>query len=180
MRFWGSLLVICSICLSACMHMDSRYAHKIKTWAKHAEVFNFDSMRAELIWDALLITDDLLMARRVKEADLRHISEQEADKWIPQAWREEGTLFYVNFFAPRDVKDLLADDSYWRVRLTDASGQEYKPLSIKQVGVSQIDRKLFPFLVKWSKAYVIRFPSVPQQGMRLKISGLNANSELRW
>lgn len=174
-----AFVIIFTMILSGCTQAGNTYRREMQRWSRHAEVFDFNSLRAELMWDAVLLTPSMRVARVEREAQLRHVNLKEAKRYIPDAWDSEGTVFYVNFFAPADSKDLLASDTYWRIELHDAAGNVYEPTAIKQVPITPIDRKLFQFLNHWSKAYILQFP-VASGALELKAYGLNATSHLVW
>ncbi len=164
----------------ACSHVGEAYKHTLRRWHRHAEVFDFNSLRAELMWDAMHITPELRQVRLEREAQLRHISMHATRRYIPSAWNASGTLFFISFFAPRDVKDLLAEDGYWRLELEDGNGQTYDPLEIAQVPITPMTRKLFPFIHSWAKTYIARFPVSLPAPLTLTLYGLNATSKLSW
>jgi hypothetical protein len=180
LRLLSCLCVLCVGMVCGCTKVHSTYSRSLNTLHRHAEVFNFDTLRAELIWDAVLVTPDMREARLHREAELRHVTPRQARERIPPLWWGEGTLFYVNFFAPRDAKDLLSSDGYWRVELQDASGVRYSPMVIEPVLDTPLGRKLFPFGDSWSKAYLIQFPSSVDGDLQLTLYGLNATSRLKW
>lgn len=172
------VLLLCFVTAS-CTPIGQAYRGTLNRWSRHAEFFDLNSLRAELMWDVVLVTPDMRDARLQREAELRHISLTEAKHVIPPDWFASGTLFYINFFAPRDARDLLASDTYWRLELRDASGQNFTPQRISQVPITLVDRKLFPFLNRWSKTYLVQFPQTDGP-VTLILYGLNVVSKLRW
>ncbi|MBI2343635.1 MAG: hypothetical protein HYV02_04810 [Deltaproteobacteria bacterium] len=176
---WVSSLSLL-VSLAHCTEVGSSYKHSLRAWHRHAEVFDVNSLRAELLWDAVHVTPTLRDIRMDREAQLRHTSVNDVRRHIDAAWWWEGTLFYINFFAPRDAKDLLAPDGYWRLELTDGHGTPYAQGRIVEVPVTPIARKLFPFLTHWSKTYLVVFPRVGPGPLALTLYGLNATSTLRW
>lgn len=164
----------------ACSHVGESYKHTLRRWHRHAEVFDFNSLRAELMWDAVLVTDELRDERLNREAQLRHISAEETRRHIPSAWYDTGTLFFINFFAPRDAKDLLSADGYWHLELRDGAGRVYAAPVIGQIPITPMTRKLFPFIHNWAKTYIARFPAGAEGPLTLTLYGLNATSKLVW
>ena len=175
---WG--LVLLSVWMLGCTHISAEYRHAVHRWQRHAEVFDFTSFRAELIWDAMLLTPEVQGARLEREAQLRHLSISQTQQYIPAAWNQDGTLFFINFFAPRDAKDLLSAEGYWHLELRDAAGHTYQASDVAQIPITPMTRKLFPFIHTWAKTYVVRFPANLQGPLTLTLFGLNATSELVW
>lgn len=168
------------LAFGGCTHVGESYHHTMRRWHRHAEVFDFNSLRAELMWDAVLVTPDVREERLQREAQLRHISIEETRQYIPSAWNAPGTLFFITFFAPRDAKDLLASDGYWRLELRDGSGRVYSTPELAQIPITPMTRKLFRFIHPWAKTYVARFPVTAEGPLTLTLYGLNATSKLVW
>lgn len=164
----------------ACSASQMHYRATLRDWTRKAEVFDFHSMRAELMWNVVWITPEVREARVLREAELRNVSPSEAAEHLPSDWYGPGTRFYVGFFAPRDMKDLEAADGYWRFQLKDANGGSYRATAIARQEITPLDRKLFPFLTYWTKAYIVSFPEIHGPPAHLTLYGLNAKSTLRW
>lgn len=180
MRSCAWLLLGAWLAVVGCSAAQRQYRSTLREWTRKAEVFDFHSMRAELMWNVVWITPEVREARVLREAELRHVSPSEAAEHLPDDWYGTGTRFYVGFFAPRDMKEIEAADGYWRFQLKDANGGTYRALAIARQEITPLDRKLFPFLTYWSKAYVISFPEINGPPARLTLYGLNAKSTLRW
>jgi len=163
----------------ACLQGGDAYVRELHRWHRHGEVFDFNSMRSELIWDAVLITPEMRTARIDREAALRHMSPAQAESMLPAGWRADGLNFYVGFFAPKDVKDLLDPNSEWHVELHDASGHS-QAAHIVSLNISSVDHNLFPFLDRWARAYLVTFPSIAPHPLSLTMNGLNVTSTLVW
>ena len=179
-RWRAGLLVALVLGLIGCTTVARHYRSALHKSHRHAEVFDFNSLRAELIWDAVLATPEMRAAWVEREAQLRHMGTTEVKRLGREMLDEPGTNFYINVFAPRDVKDLLSAKTYWRLELQDASGGIYAPRQIVEVPISQLDRKMFRFLNRWSKAYLVQFPETHSYPLALTLYGLNATSTLRW
>lgn len=174
------LCCVLVVLASGCTQAGRSYRTQLQDASRRAEVFDFNSLRAELVWSAVHVSDAMRDARLKREAELRHMTPQETRRFIPKLWHAHGTVFYVGFFAPRDAKALEASDAYWRVELKDSQGRVHRATRLEQTPISPLDRKLFPDLDYWSKAYFVVFPQEFEPPFSLTLYGLNATSTLQW
>lgn len=178
----GWWIVVVLLFLSACSDVSHAYGRTLRDWTRHKQAYNLNSLRAESILHAVLLTPAMREARVVREAALRGWSPETVDRILPVAWDASGTNFFVGLYAPKEFQKLaLAEEDYWHLELTLPSGEVVEPIGVEEVELSPVDRKLFPFLTQWSRGFFVRFaPTVDQGVLRLSLKGLNARSELAW
>lgn len=178
----GWWMVMGLLLLPACSDVSHTYSRVLHDWTRHKQAYNLNSLRAESILHAVLLTPAMREARVVREAALRGWSREAVDRILPPAWDASGTNFFVGLYAPKEFQKLaLAEEDYWHLELVLPSGEVVEPVGVEEVELSPVDRKLFPFLTQWSRGYFVRFaPTVDQGVLRLSLKGLNARSELVW
>ncbi|MBI2346841.1 MAG: hypothetical protein HYV03_08235 [Deltaproteobacteria bacterium] len=171
-----------SLLAGGCSTGSTTYGRTLRQWTRHQKLYDFNTLSAELIWHATLLTVPLHEARVARESAMRGWSAEEVDRALPWAWSAPGTAFMVGFYAPKEVQSLsLTEDYFWHLTLLLPTGEEVRPLSIEEVPASPLERKLFPYLHRWSRAYFIRFaPALPSGRIALRLRGLSANSTLQW
>ncbi|MBI4238141.1 MAG: hypothetical protein HY696_06965 [Deltaproteobacteria bacterium] len=165
------------VALTVCTEAMASYRKTLRQHHRRGEFFNFDSMHSELVWDAVLLTPALREARVEREAALRHLGDDEA-VGLPSEWYSTGTAFYLSVFIPKEAGDLKNGE--WRLELVDDQGRRHAPDSLSELPISGVDRRLFPFITRWSKTYIVRFPAAVSPPLRLSLYGVLARSTLQW
>lgn len=158
----------------------SGYQQTLGRVTKSGKVYDPGTLSAKVIWKAVLVTDAMREARITREAQLRHVSPEEAARYIPEQWNGQGTVFYVDFYGPKQVNDLDRPGDYWHFELRDNAGNVYAPRGLMKEDIRPLERKLFPFLSPWSKAYLVWFPEVVGNRVALTLYGLGTSSTLKW
>lgn len=176
-RRWQGVLVGMIVALTVCTEAVASYRSVLRQHHRRGEFFNFDSMHSELVWDAVLLTPSLREARIEREAALRHLGADDA-VGLPPEWYSAQTAFYLSVFIPKEAGDLKTGE--WRLELVDSQGRRYTPDSLAEVPISGVERRLFPFITRWSKTYVVRFSTTVSPPLRLSLYGVLARSTLQW
>lgn len=172
--------VVAALCAGAAAQAAS-YASVLRRAERHAQVYDFDLVRADVVWSAAWLTPALRDARVVREAKLRRTDEASVDAALPDAWRTSGSNFFVTLFAPRDAQgDLAAVNALWTLELQDAAGRTSAPTTITAIKPTLLDRKLFPRLTPWSKAYYVHFAASAAPPAQLTLRGPTIASTLTW
>lgn len=182
---WGLLAVLCGVGLVWPVSSGAgalSYKRTLARWTAHAQAFSLDDLRAELIWHTALVTPELRAARVLREADLRGWSPDEVERALPLAWNWPGTTFFIGLYGPKGFERLsLNEENYWHLELAAPDGMVYEPVVIEEFPLTPLERKLFPFLNQWTRAYFVRFaPTLSAGPVELTLKGLNARSTLRW
>lgn len=175
-------MICCGVALSAgCAAQLGQYGGALRQWGRQAQVYDFDLVRAEAVWSATWLSDAMREARVAREAQLRNMDAGAVDAALPSAWHHTGTTFFVTLFAPRDAGgDLGGVSPLWSLELHDGAGRVLQPAAIESVKPTTLDRKLFPSLTPWSRAYYVRFAGVVQRPARLILRGPTLSSTLEW
>ena len=99
--------------------------------------------------------------------------------------------FFVAMFTP-DTKwnDLNKTDSIWRLVLSTSNGIATQPGQISQIKVDENLRAVYPYLSRFDRAYLVRFPLTDAMGrvllkpdstwFTLRISSALGAAELTW
>jgi len=135
-------------------------------------------------WHATYLGADFLKARRERLASLQEWSSEERGRQEMQdqkELREHDSFFVVIYAGSSAFPEVGKDTGKWRISL-ESGDKQARPVQFETVSVTEVERGLYPFLDKWSRAYLLRFPKTIQEGKPfvLKMQGVPAKSELAW
>lgn len=149
------------------------YRSTVAKWTKGGHVYALNTMDAKLIWNATLVTDDLLTAQR----QLIEKRKVDVDLKMP-----DGINFFVSLYTPAALKNFSLDDgSTWKIFLVGKDGQEVAASSVVPVSITPTEQVFYPYLNRWSKAYSIAFPDVDLgKRPKLVLRSIVAQSVLKW
>lgn len=174
------IVVIASLTLAAPTFAAS-YRSTIRHHHRHGEVFNFTSMRDELVWDGVWLAPAMKVAVEERAAEALHLGIGEALALLPSEWSNGGASFLLSIFVPRDIPaPLVGTKNAWHFELTDANNQHARPLSMEEVAISPLEKKLVPYITPWSRLYFVRFAGDMTPPFALTAFGVNAQSTLVW
>lgn len=165
--------IILAITLITFSSAHAGYRTVLKKWTKTGHSFAFETMDALLIWDATLLSEELLNARR-ELAKKRKI-----DIKTPEP---EGVTFFVSLYTHKYLKNFsLDEDSAWKVFLVGVDGMEIPPTKIEPITYNIVDKVFYPHVSPWSKPYYIYFPAVDLgHHPKLILRSLAAESAVEW
>jgi len=130
-------------------------------------------MDAKLMWKATFLTDEVLDAQDALLAK-KNMNEKVV--------RPEGEAFFVSLYTKEDLKEFsLYSDSVWKAYLVDANGVEVPAESVQVVSITPTERVFYPYLDRWNKAYMVKFPAVELgEKPQLVLRSIVAESKLKW
>jgi hypothetical protein len=161
------------------------YQSLLKKWTRNDGVYVWDNFEARMIWYATYLSEEFRDIRRDKIADLYEWSQRERAKAAAEDRIEaqKYEVFFVGFYAGSSQwPEIGKDDGKWRIVLQTEGHDPVDAIDFKRISVTQLERTLYPYLDKWSHAYLLRFPKVVRgdDPFRLRMTGLPAKSELVW
>lgn len=163
----------------------SAYEKSLKKWTRDAQVYTWDNFETRLVWHATYLSSDFRAARRERLNDLYEWSGEELSRKVREDAEDEGkndVFLLVVYAGSSKWPEVGKDDGQWRIRLEPEGRAPVESVGLERLPVTAVDRVLYPFIDKWSKVYLARFPKVLHPGVsfRLHMSGVPAKSELVW
>ncbi len=175
-------LLLCLL-VSASAGAES-YRSILKDWTRKGRDYTVDNLEMRLAWQATYWSEAFRSARRERMAKLLEWSEEEAAGQRLQDEREARVYdeFFVGIYAGSNAyPEIGKETGEWRIALA-VEGTVIRPVLFERVQINEVDRQLYPYLTRWSKAFRIRFPKTIRPGspFALKMMGIPARSELVW
>jgi len=161
------------------------YASLLKKWTRHEEVFVWENLEARMVWNATYLSGGFRDVRREKIAGLYEWDSVKRAKAEEEDRAEARTydVFFVAIYAGSSQwPEIGKDDGKWRIVLEAEGRDPVDAVDFQRIPITQLERTLYPYLDKWSNAYLLRFPKVIRgdEGFRLRMTGFPAKSELVW
>lgn len=161
------------------------YSSLLKKWTRHDEVFVWENLEARMVWSATYLSGGFRDVRREKIADLYEWDPAKRAKAEEEDRAETKTydVFFVGIYAGSSQwPEIGKDDGQWRIVLEAEGRDPVDAVDFQRIPITQLERTLYPYLDKWSNAYLLRFPKVIRgdEGFRLRMTGFPAKSELVW
>lgn len=165
---------------------DGSYKKTLKKWTRSGECYRYQDLHAAIIWNATLLTDEMILAQTKKYAktyDLKSAGKAAFLESLRQK-RKGGTLFFVSFYSyDRRFSDLKNPEASWDLRLETGESQ-IKPTHMDPIGrITPLDILLYPYVNVWSRGYYVWFPiSIENLSFPviLSVYGPQASSSLTW
>ena len=161
------------------------YNSSLRHTTKSGRLFNYETWDAEIIWHAVFFGDDFIHDFEEKHIQVNHLNPIEAANFVGEQERKHAKNwdFFLVFYTKKDYKKFTNDpDSFWKIHLTTASGEEVKPDSIESIPVTPYVRVMYRKQInRWSRAYRVSFPKVDLgDKFSLQIESVIGKSELNW
>lgn len=139
-------------------------------------------MEARLIWHATYFSPEFQESLEQKLEEMGAETAASQTRWWAQHELDKNDVFFVSVYSgSAKWAEIGKDDAAWRFQLANEEGATIEARRIENVPITQTERALFPYLDKWSKAYLIKFPkNSASQKMQLKLLSPSANSVLKF
>lgn len=160
-RLTASLVL--AVLMFASVTAMAGYRSELRRATEKGSFFHFNNWDAELIWRATFFSDRFRKAFTKRHEELRYLSRPEVDRYVAeQEMRQaDGWEFFVTVYTKKQYQKINNyEDTFWKIYLIPESGKRIKPTSVEQLPVTPYERKMFPHLDRWSKAYFVVFPKV--------------------
>lgn len=171
------LLILVSADLSAW----GGYQSVLKKWSRRDKVYTVDNLEMKLAWDGTYFSPDFRKVYWEKMAHWKGWLEEEREKKIQEEEEKLAPydLFFVAVYAGSSAEPGFGDTGEWRVVL-ETGGVRVEPVRWERAKVTSLERRLFPYLNKWSKAYWVQFPKTirEEEPFSLRMLGMTVQSEL--
>ncbi len=171
--------------LSFSASAEPSYKSLLKKWTRDDRVYEVDNFEARMVWHATYLSDDFRQVRRDKLAELYEWNAEERIRNADEDRTESAKydVFFVAIYAgSSEWSQIGKDDGKWKVVLDSGQGEPIASIGFQRIPITQLEIVLYPYLDKWSQAYLIRFPKTlsDHQSFRLRMTGIPARSELVW
>ncbi len=172
---------LAALIFSASLEAKS-YKSVLKENTKRKTVYVWDNMEVRLIWNATYLSPEFQGKLEEKLAEMGMEKTASATRWWLQHELDKSDVFFVGLYeGSAKWPEIGKDDASLRFQLVDDTGKVTEARRIEAVPVTQAERVLFPYLDKWSKAYLVKFPkAVAGPRMKLKLLSPAATSEVKW
>ena len=186
-------LIFCALCLvfflpNGLAFAKNSYASLLKKWTRHDTVFVWDNLEVRTQWHATYLSPEMREFVRKKKQELLGWTPEEvrAAEESDQKDDRRFDTFFVSIYAGSSAFPEIGKDSgQWRLVLEKLTSKEpirVSPLKFEHIHITQVERLLYPYLDKWSEAYLLIFPKTLQEGdgFSLRMTGIPVKSELVW
>lgn len=170
--------------LAACATASAGYGKELRRATEKGSVYHSTDWQAELILRATFFSDAFREAFAKKHETLRYLSRPEVDRYVAeQEMRQrEGWEFFLSVYTRKQYQNFSNyDDSFWKIYLITGSGERVEPVSVDLLPVTPYEKKMFPYIDRWSKAYLVVFPKVELgDEFELEMTSVVGTSRLKW
>lgn len=180
------IVTACIIALAClfCAEAFAGYGTDLSRATKNHRIFDFVSWDARLIMHATFFSDSFRQSYEQRFAERNHFDALEEARFVEEQDRRQanGWEFFVTFYTKKEYKKFsIEPDSFWKMRMTTASGEVVKPIEIEQLPVTPYEQVMFKHLNRWSKAYRVTFPKVSLgDKFDLTIQSVVGESTMKW
>ena len=155
--------VTLAIVIFASAYAQAGYSRDLKRVTEKGRFYHINSWDAELIWHATFFSDKFRKSFEKRHEKLRYLSRPEVDQYIAEQEMRQanGWEFFISVYTKKKYKHISNyADSFWKIYLITGSGERIKPTSVEPVITTPYEQKMFPYIDRWSKTYLIVFPKV--------------------
>lgn len=156
------------------------YQRVYSKWTRSDRSYSLSTLDVELIWRAMMLTDEMI------DAQVKFLGDKNIRDEIGLLKRKEELsnciAFAIDLYSVEGLKGFSMDPgSTWKIYLIGANGEETPPTSIKPITVTPTHKALYPDMTIWSRLYLVEFPKI-DLGKRpeLTIRSVAAESTLKW
>ncbi len=180
--FLGTLLLV--FLLISAIVPASDYRPLLKKWTRSDHVYVWDNLEARVIWHATYFSDEFRKARLDQLSRLHEWNDRTRQRKEIEDRKEsqKEDLFFLGVYSgSSEWAEIGKDTGNWKIVLVSPQGTVESD-RFERVPITQIERTLYPFLDKWSQAFIVSFPKTIQgdEPFTLRMTGIPAKSELVW
>lgn len=172
--------IILITALAAAQADAAGYKKIYSKWMRSDRSYEFTTLDPNLIWRAMMLTDEMI------DAQVKFLEDKNIRDEIGLLKRKEELsnciAFAIDLYSVEGLRGFLMDPaSTWKIYLTGADGEETPPIKIQPITVNVTHRALYPDMTKWSRLYLVEFPKI-DLGKRpeLTMRSVAAESTLKW
>lgn len=135
------------------------YYKVLAKYTRNAKKYTIANLDTEYLWTATYLSPTFLSAvdQRLRKYYPEGMSPYAAKIRAVLNAPEQTELFVAVFANDRQMKKLLGRKNLWEIKLI-ADGKIMDPLEVKEVDLTPMHYRIFPYLNKWHKGFRIVFP----------------------
>jgi hypothetical protein len=173
-----------AIVVFASAYAQAGYQQDLRRVTEKGNLYHINNWDAELIWYATFFSDRFRKSFEKRHEKLRYLSRPEVDQYISEHEMRQaaGWEFFISIYTKKKYKNISNySDSFWKIYLITDSGERISPTSVEPVPVTPYEKKMFPYIDRWSKTYLVVFPKVDiGDDFELQIDSVVGNSTLKF
>lgn len=175
--FLGCILLMASSCVTT---KEYRKSFHESTETKH--LYSYETFAVEILWNATYLSPEYRAEARRQINEWMKLPPYEPGLYPDYlASNEEGT-FIVSIYTPRGFPEITDNsEDFWEFSLKLASGESVMPIAMKRITVTTREKRLFPYINRWSDLYWVKFPvSYLTRPYTLALRSAGGSSFLNW
>lgn len=183
----GKRIAACMMLLlmvAACATAWAGYGRELRKATEKGSFYHATNWQAELIWHATFFSDAFRQAFKKKHESLRYLSRPEVDQYVAEqdTRQREGWEFFLSVYTRKPYQHFTNyNDSFWKIYLITESGERVEPVSVDMIPITPYEKKMFRYIDRWSKAYLVVFPKVALGNeFELEMTSVVGSSTLKW
>lgn len=162
------------------------YQSVLKKNTKQKNVFVWDNMEVRLIWNTTYFSSEY---KEKLEEQLEKMGLSREDninrgksRWWVNHELDKGDIFFVSLYqGSAEWPEIGKDDGSLQFQLLCPESRMLSAKRIENIPITQIERSLFPYLDKWSKAYLVIFPpNTMTSQCHLKLLSPSVQTMVKW
>lgn len=171
-------------CLLISLSAQAGYGSARRHWTESGRIYTATSLNSVLLWSATYFSPKFRHAFEKQHVKIESLAPAEADRFIAAQEVQQGKAneFFIGIFTQQETQEFSTDMStFWKAELTAGDGTVLKPTAIEMVPIGPYERKMFPYLNRWNKAYRVFFPNADLgEKFSLTLKSIEGSSTLRW
>ncbi|MBN1283530.1 MAG: hypothetical protein JXA24_07160 [Proteobacteria bacterium] len=160
------------------------YNRELKKQTRSGRIYHPNTWDAEIIWRATFFDDAFREEFKKRHQKIKHLNEIGAERFeMEQANRHlNGWDFFVAIYTKDEYKNFSHyEDTFWHIELRPAGGEAVKPILVEKLPITPYEKRMFPYIDRWSQGYRVTFPKVDLGGeFDLTIKSVVGSSTLEW
>jgi len=162
------------------------YKSILKEWTRKDEAYNWTNLEARLVWSATYLSEDFRQAKLKKYGEIYELDPVEVQRLYEKERAEDSEYdsFFVSIYAgSREYPEIGKNRELWRLVLQVPGRPPLEPALWQEVTIDPVIRTLYPYIDRWSKSFIVRFPKVTSpatEKFELRMIGVPADSDLVW
>lgn len=162
----GKRLIAClilAILVATSAEAYAGYSRELRKVTKQGNIYHVTDWSAELIWRATFFSDEFRKAFEKQHAKLRFRTRPEVEQYIAEQEMRQanGWEFLVSVYTRKAYRNISNyEDTFWKIYVITESGKRIAPTEVEQVKITPYERKMLPYLDRWSRLYLVVFPKV--------------------
>lgn len=185
LRFSPSLFLLAVCLLGFSFSAGAKgYRSTLKEWTRSKQLYSTQDMQVKILTHATFFSPEFRGAFIEEHMKRKYLEGSKAAQYLEKHEQRDarGLEFFIGIYTPKDYRELsLGEESFWEAVLTTEGGEELKPISIELREVTPYTKVMFPYLSRWSKAYLVVFPKTdPGSSFQLTLRSVVGESHLIW